>query len=1815
MRHPQRHFPARPAPLRATIKNLFMHTSAKKRLPLLAGLIAAILLICLPLIPTPRAVAAGGISLTTLGVPYTQNFDTLATTGTANAWADDSTIPGWFAQFSAVPTNPTTYRADTGTSNTGAIYSYGVAGANPLTERAFGSVASGTPGDIYYAVKLVNNTGATITSLNISYVGEQWRAGGCSPTPCTPLAQKLDFQYQVASAGTITDANTPTTNWLDHDPLDFTSPVPGTSTAAALDGNAAANRTALSATITITVNNGQEVWLRWKDINDANNDHGLAIDDVSVTPNGSGGGPTPPSGVGAANPSTVLQGGMTLLTVTVTPGSNPPSTGLAVTGDLTTIGGSATQTFFDDGTNGDVTGGDNIFSFNATVAMATTAGAKSLPFTITDAEMRMGTGAISLTVSAGAGATRIHDIQGASHLSPMVGQAVSNIPGIVTALTSNGFYLQDPTPDANDATSEGIFVFTSTAPTAVVGQSVLVNGNVTEFRAGGASGTNLTTTEIGSPTIVVVSSGNPLPPPVIIGTGGRIPPTMIIEDDASGSVETSGVFDPATDGIDFYESLEAMRVQLNNAVAVGPTKVFGTTTQNREIGVLGDNGANAGLRTARGGIVIRANDPNPERVILNDLITGGPTLPSVNVSDSFPGAIVGVMDYGFGNFKLQVVSLPAVVSGGLTQEVTTAQGANQVAVATFNCENLDPSDGPSKFNTLADDIVNHLLSPDLVTLEEIQDNNGATDNGTVAADVTMNTLISAIQAAGGPTYQFRQINPVNDQDGGEPGGNIRQVFMFRTDRGLSFIDRAGGTSTAATTVVNGGMGPQLSFSPGRIDPTNAAWSSSRKPLAGEFMYNGHKLFVIGNHFNSKGGDDPLFGRFQPPTLSSEVQRVQQAQIVHNFVDSILTLDANASVVVLGDLNDYEFSNPIVTLKGSTLHTLIETLPPSERYSYNFDSNSQTLDHIVVSNNLLNNVPFDFDIVHLNSEFAVQVSDHDPSVVRFTFAPTAATLDDFSATAQGGEVLLRWQTGEEVDNLGFNLYREESGRRTRITPQLVAGSALVAGPGTTLSAGRSYAWWDAAPAGRADVRYWLEELDLKGNSLWHGPVKIVPASGGKRSAASERQAVLLGMLGRTQAQPSTTRPVEATAQTVQTAAQLQASVNLGAQAAVKVAVNHEGWYRVTQPELVRAGLDPKVNPRLLQLYVDGREQPIYVTGKNGVDFGPADAIEFYGMGLDTASTDTRIYWLVAGSQPGQRLQQVKSAGGSTAASSFAYTVERKDRTIYFSSLRNGDKENFFGAVVTRTPVDQSLTLRHLAAPPAAQATLEVALQGVTVAHHQVSILLNGSPVGVASFDGQTLYTARLSVAPALLKEGENVVNLAAQGGATDACLVDYIRVTYPHSFTADNNALRLTAVGKQQVTIDGFTASAIRVFDVTDANAAQEVIGAVKPQKNGFAVTVTAPGDGPRTLLVMTNDQAQRSPAVVANQPSNWRQPNQSADLVILTHRNLLASARQLQAYRESRGLRVALVDIEDVYDEFSFGNKSAYAVRDFLAYAKASWQRAPQFVLLMGDATYDPRNYLGRGDFDLVPTKLIDTALTETASDDWLADFTGNGLAEMAVGRLPVRGADEAARMITKIINYERIQHSGGALIVSDSNDGYNFTNASSQLQALLPPGMKVEQIDRGAMGTAAARQALLDGLQRGQRIVNYIGHGSIDLWRGSLLTSADARGLTNGDRLPLFVAMTCMNGYFHDPSLDSLAESLMKAEGGGAIAVWASSGMTLPGGQSLMNQQLYRLMFDASDASGKSLGEVTLKAKSAITDGDVRRTWILFGDPTTSWR
>jgi len=504
--------------------------------------------------------------------------------------------------------------------------------------------------------------------------------------------------------------------------------------------------------------------------------------------------------------------------------------------------------------------------------------------------------------------SRIHDVQGAAHVSPLSGQDVAGVEGIVTVKRPGSLWMQDPNPDTDEATSEGILVFGPSVDTLVdVGDHVRVRGRVLEFRPGGASTDNLTTTEITTPglDVTVLSSDDPLPAPTVIGAGGRRPPSTVIEDDAAGSVETSGVFDPASDGIDFYESLEGMRVQVDQALAVGPRNQFG------EIPVVGDQGAHAGVHSVRGGLLIRPDDFNPERIILDDTLLATPV---ADVGDSFTTAVVGVMDYSFGNFKLDVTTPLTRLDGGLQRETTRAPSDQEIVVGTYNVENLDPGDGGA-FARHAEQVVRNLRSPDLLAIEEIQDNDGATDSSVTDASVTWRLLIDAIRAAGGPDYQYRQIDPVDDQDGGEPGGNIRVGFLFRSDRGLRFVDRPGGDATTPTTVIDRPEGPRLSFSPGRVAPQDPAFADTRKSLAGEFRMRGTKVFVIANHLSSKGGDSPLFGRWQPPTRSSEQARHAQAQVVNDFVDELVAADPQANVIALGDLNDFEFPRRSSCSKG------------------------------------------------------------------------------------------------------------------------------------------------------------------------------------------------------------------------------------------------------------------------------------------------------------------------------------------------------------------------------------------------------------------------------------------------------------------------------------------------------------------------------------------------------------------------------------------------------------------------------------------------------------------------------------------------------------------------------------------------------------------------------------------------------------------------------------------------------------------------------------------------------------------------------------
>jgi len=580
-------------------------------------------------------------------------------------------------------------------------------------------------------------------------------------------------------------------------------------------------------------------------------------------------------------------------------------------------------------------------------------------------------GPSSAFASASAETARIHDIQGRTRISPLAGKQVTDVPGTVTAVrsfgSSRGFWFQDPRPDADPATSEAVFVFTgSTTPSVAVGDAVLVSGTVSEYYPGGAAAGLQSLTEISKASWTVQSRSNALP------AAFRLTPSAVPDRYAPDGALEGPALRPRSYALDRYESLEGMRVSVADAPVVGATNTY------KELWVTAEP---RHKRTARGGALYDTyRDPNAGRLKVTSLLPyANHPFPVADVGDKLTGTTAGPLDYdNFGGYTIAASALGTLEDRGPERERTRAQKSGELSIATYNVENLSPKTAQSKFDRLASGLVDNLASPDIVALEEVQDDNGATNDGVVSAEATLKKLTDAIAAAGGPSYAWRQIDPADDQDGGEPGGNIRVAFLYNPKR-VSFTDIAGGDATTPVEVVKQDGKAALSASPGRIEPGSGVWKDSRKPLVGQFAFRGRPVFVIANHFNSKGGDQGLDARVQPPVRSSEIQRTGQATAVNTFVKSLLSADPKAAVVVAGDLNDYQFSPALSALtKGGVLTDLVTRLPRDERYGYVYNGNSQVLDHILTSRALRGP---DYDIVHINAEFADQSSDHDPQVVR------------------------------------------------------------------------------------------------------------------------------------------------------------------------------------------------------------------------------------------------------------------------------------------------------------------------------------------------------------------------------------------------------------------------------------------------------------------------------------------------------------------------------------------------------------------------------------------------------------------------------------------------------------------------------------------------------------------------------------------------------------------------------------------------------------------------------------------------------------------
>ncbi|KAB2332575.1 endonuclease [Bacillus mesophilum] len=578
-------------------------------------------------------------------------------------------------------------------------------------------------------------------------------------------------------------------------------------------------------------------------------------------------------------------------------------------------------------------------------------------------------------------AIQIHDLQGEGHNSPFINETVSGIQGIVTNTftLSGSYYYTIQTPDEladeNPNTSEGILLYSGTRDWPVeVGDLVSVTGKVSEYAYDGYSDrqtTDLKSTQINvrndqGGVVEVLDENVELPEPI------KLDESKIDFDHIDS--DQFGTFNPEVDAIDFWESIESMRVELDTVKAVAPQEHGDLIT------VLESEETNS----LHGGVLYEEGNANPNRIHFRMEPNGAARDFEVATGDKFEGPITGVVGYSYQNYKIYVPlnEMEAAHQEGtvVPEKTKIVKDDAKLTVASYNLENFSnnrSSSSDDKARKLARAIGTDMETPDIVGVTEVQDNNGQSA-GNSAANESYERLIAAIEAESGVTYEYANIDPVNNQDGGAPDANIRVGFLYNPERVQMKEGKPAGDATTAVGYEDG----SLTLNPGRIDPNNAAFDDSRKPLAAEFVFDGEDVIVIANHWNSKSGDTPLFGAVQPPVYDSEIQRKQIANVIYDFIEDVKTKNPSANIVSLGDFNDYQFADALKIHEGELMTNMINEVEASDRYTYLYQGNSQVLDHILVSNNLAANT--EVDILHINADFtdmAGRASDHDPVMVQ------------------------------------------------------------------------------------------------------------------------------------------------------------------------------------------------------------------------------------------------------------------------------------------------------------------------------------------------------------------------------------------------------------------------------------------------------------------------------------------------------------------------------------------------------------------------------------------------------------------------------------------------------------------------------------------------------------------------------------------------------------------------------------------------------------------------------------------------------------------
>lgn len=806
------------------------------------------------------------------------------------------------------------------------------------------------------------------------------------------------------------------------------------------------------------------------------------------------------------------------------------------------------------------------------------------------------------------------------------------------------------------------------------------------------------------------------------------------------------------------------------------------------------------------------------------------------------------------------------------------------------------------------------------------------------------------------------------------------------------------------------------------------------------------------------------------------------------------------------------------------------------------------------------------------------------------------MAEVSAEHFGSGVRIEWRTALERGVLGFRVWREAGGARVAVNEDLVSGS-IGKTRDAILPTGDEYFAYD--PFGASGATYWVESVDASG-SRWFGPVVAFEAL----ADPGNESAKILAYAARSP-QTQTERPA-ITFEAVPRSAVNAIRDLAGDGRAVKIEVRGRGIFRINATTLADFGFDP-IRSDTLSLFAGGVEQPLKIA--------PDGSVEFFGAGVDTIQTDANVYWLVSGNEIGRRVADVSQPFIESARDGFSrVTVERRDRSMRISSAINGARENWFAGYVSTTLLSKSVTLHDIATDSGQTAAIGVDLQGISSGTHPISVSLNGAVIGQFSFTHYNRKEASFQVPLTALVDGTNTISLQSLGSTADYSLLEAVRVVYPRRLRAQGDRFEFAHESSSAVKLRGFSGSAVRVFDVTDPQQITAIYPETRLESDG-SHTATIPGTAsPRSMIAIVGDATEIGPgSMVRNKASNLMDPSNEARFIIISTEAMFKPLYDLRSLRESEGISTKLVDVEDVFDEFGNGVRSAEAIRDFLAYARQNWALPPDFVLLAGDSTSDPRNFSGLGGIGVnqVPTMFTDTWNIEAPTDEMLVDFNGDSIGEMSIGRMPAQTREELYQMTEKTMYSRPMQLSEisarGVHFVSDDNLGYNFASASRNMAASIPSQVAVGYVDRTTQDPATLRADIMGRINSGASIVNFFGHGSITSWTSAgILRNVDAAGLFNPKRTPFIVSLACLNGDSTVFGVNGFAESMMKRNQGGALAVWAASGWNGAMEEEMMGRDLYERVF-----AGMRLGDAVREVKSLYPTVDMRRTFIFYGDPT----